>query len=1006
MATGVKDLEDTKQDDRFNPVINATPRSSTNGLSKREDDAFKGIADNYNQTADPGEENDNIAKAKELEKDGGWADNTTPSRNSEKSGKKQGFIGRVKSNKKKLSIIGIAGGGIGGIAIAMLFAFMPLKLEMMIQNITKSAASVPAYAVEQRTEFLITRALATRMMIAANGSGSLAAGQLAFCSGGAIGCSLFLTYTSDFFEKKMDMSFKSRTDGKVDLIVNSHGRERLGAKAKTWTIEVSRDMNGDGILKTVNEINSNKEMKAYLKKRVSNDMKTSNTMTRFLARRVLMKKHGVTQWRAFEKTQNKVADIQSSFKAGIFKNTVGKVSPRTAMYMGCLAGGEACAKLLKNYSTDAIDLEKIAAENEGGKDSKEYKAAVKQQETIGKINSGLSGEAPADGSKSLMSKFISSNVLKVAGGGLAVAGVLDLAFMAVHGIENGALEEIGYDMQKTAAIGYAFGDSTGIVTNNDKMKAGEVDIEAFGVMMSMFDGAEQSPVMSLENGRTPTLASLTSAYAANGQVTRSCETATGIAPVTLNPGESVCPERKMVRDYSSSFTNNAAWQALIPMSEIWMRTIHNGFEFVNGVLGEAISLIPGMDAVMAAAGDLAMPAIEWLMSLIFDVPPMGFETTGDNNYDSLSAGIHVSQNELMENGVGDDGKAFGGGGTVLAPAQVAMIQQDTLNAEQEFYNEQTVIAKIFNPRLKGSFAQNFIAMMPTSFNSLSLLPSAALATTISPVSAAPTATGVNPFGIPVYGYAPGDPILTADPSTYTAEQCANFAKAREESYGKHDGQLVATYNVADPCALEMMAVGNALEYAGVTDDDYSLPELSSLAGSNPSDSPSSPSGPGENSGNIRDDGWAWPTTKGATACGFSCYGGHTGMDIGAIDAPFYAARDGVVKIAGVDPYMNPALCWSLAGIPMNGPQYLVTIEHTINGQKTDTVYAHMPANSITVKPGDRVKAGDLIAKTGSTGCSSGVHGHFAIYVGGFPNGTPIDPTTIFTSEDYVRVGGY
>jgi|GEM_PF-3778556 len=60
----------------------------------------------------------------------------------------------------------------------------------------------------------------------------------------------------------------------------------------------------------------------------------------------------------------------------------------------------------------------------------------------------------------------------------------------------------------------------------------------------------------------------------------------------------------------------------------------------------------------------------------------------------------------------------------------------------------------------------------------------------------------------------------------------------------------------------------------------------------------------------------------------------------------------------------------------------------------ETIYAHL--NSLKIKNGDTVKAGDLIAASGNTGDSTGAHLHFGVY----KDGKAIDPMTFFDKNDF------
>jgi len=121
----------------------------------------------------------------------------------------------------------------------------------------------------------------------------------------------------------------------------------------------------------------------------------------------------------------------------------------------------------------------------------------------------------------------------------------------------------------------------------------------------------------------------------------------------------------------------------------------------------------------------------------------------------------------------------------------------------------------------------------------------------------------------------------------------------------------------------------------------------------------------------------WPV-KGIVTSGFGYrqnpMGGeasefHTGLDIAV---PLYtdvrATGGGVVKEAG----------WNNGGYGN-----LVVIDH---GNGIETYYGHN--SQVLVKVGDKVTRGQIIAKSGSTGNSTGPHVHYEVRV----NGNPVNPT--------------
>jgi murein DD-endopeptidase MepM/ murein hydrolase activator NlpD len=100
---------------------------------------------------------------------------------------------------------------------------------------------------------------------------------------------------------------------------------------------------------------------------------------------------------------------------------------------------------------------------------------------------------------------------------------------------------------------------------------------------------------------------------------------------------------------------------------------------------------------------------------------------------------------------------------------------------------------------------------------------------------------------------------------------------------------------------------------------------------------------------------------------------HPGLDFGATaGTPIHAAREGVVRFAG----------------DRGGYGKIVILDH---GDGTETRYAH--CQQLDVAEGTRVSEGQVIARVGSTGRSTGPHLHFEVRV----RGAPVDPRT-FTGK--------
>jgi murein DD-endopeptidase MepM/ murein hydrolase activator NlpD len=119
-----------------------------------------------------------------------------------------------------------------------------------------------------------------------------------------------------------------------------------------------------------------------------------------------------------------------------------------------------------------------------------------------------------------------------------------------------------------------------------------------------------------------------------------------------------------------------------------------------------------------------------------------------------------------------------------------------------------------------------------------------------------------------------------------------------------------------------------------------------------------------------------PSTKSLDYLGRTVYvDGHVGWDIGP--GPFSANDNGLEVLATAD----GTIVWADDGV---FDREIVTGSFATNGFMIDhgdgwtSLYVHMRRDSITVKNGDKVKAGQVLGLVGSSGNSNGPHLHFQV----------------------------
>lgn len=156
-------------------------------------------------------------------------------------------------------------------------------------------------------------------------------------------------------------------------------------------------------------------------------------------------------------------------------------------------------------------------------------------------------------------------------------------------------------------------------------------------------------------------------------------------------------------------------------------------------------------------------------------------------------------------------------------------------------------------------------------------------------------------------------------------------------------------------------------------------------------------------------GWKFPVPEGykiTSEFGPRGEALHGGFDLNTnTGVPFVAAAGGKVKVIVSGDVRQQLWCQkALAGVnastaDVSDPfQKEVHVTTVIDGVEYVTIYAHM--SEVTVAPDQIVKAGEVLGKTGGSGCSTGPHAHFEVR----RNGKPFNPRLLFDGDAWRGVG--
>ena len=970
-------------DDEFNPAeqwsaeqLAAHEKAALNHIGANKSSKGSG-GENAADTVHNGEEDSNQFKYSPQE----YRDRKKRHKGVVKGISKELFKGPLGKNKGASLVIGALLMFIVG---SMPFIASIMKLDVFLEPVIEKMSQIPEYAIEQRVEYMVTRWITMMAMKEAYPGDD----NIVFCKGGGLLCHLGSTKYSAWFTKKLDAKFEKHGRG-VKVVLNATGKTGLGGHATEFSLSLENI--GDKDVGKVSHTVS-RQLKGHREaRRIVNQMVKQahgrNYLLRFVSKRILYRKYGIKRFNILsDKTSRNIAERKAKIKASIIKNTAGRLSSRLAIYIGCFQGGDSldCQKTIDKVS-DEFDKKIQDAQDEVDKHAEGSEERKQAQEKLDKLKTkkeGVVGIKSATDGTEAVGKKLSTEIIKKAMGPIAAAGALDFVFGAVGALDNKILETISKDRMAQAGISLMFDGSGSPILAKDQMKLGDLDAETYGIIASMMDGAEQSGFFQLFYGNAASILS------SDGFILP-CEGPDGKEVLTkLAPGEAVCPENKIVRDFSG-LKKQPWWPPLAGVADAWNHSIGKIYDAIDSVTGiilgpllDAVKHIPGFKEIADIFLDLMISLLDWFIG----TPLLGIDAKGVTNYEVGSGGIQAIATSTAEYGQDPDnqaGPANGTGGEVLSDQQMMAIINEKEQQRLDDFESQTMFARIFDPSLYGSAANRFFAStMQHSSSKVKFLLStpAQIINAFTPKRASANSSQIElmklkAFGLPTYGYA-DKTVFEADPATYTPEFCAASAKAREDSLGldQSRGDLVPTYKKTDPCALEKVVGGMLATAADDTENPLYVKEVGNLPeGSDETTEDGGATGsPGTGSENPGDtqiidtpsrDGWGLPTNSKRVSLGWHQRGSkgvHKGIDFpGPKGTPVVAAHDGVVT----KQYDSGACGW-ITVISATG----------VNG----IWHAYQHADPVPgVRVGTTVKRGQLIARIGKF-CGSGTHLHFSI----------------------------
>jgi len=752
------------------------------------------------------------------------------------------FLGRFSRRQKTLG--GIGAGLIGAGLISFLVLFLPaLRLEGYMANINNRVFAAANNAVQQRTEKLFERFMITRLLGMDKCGGVVSSGCRVNYANMGLASNLFNSWQDARVEDKLineyGFSFVSRPNpapGQPRFIVT----DKAGNEIKLS----SSDVNNGNFLKGNRAMG--KEINAGLKEATRWDQ----VLQRRSIRKYLTRKHGVKFWCFFACNQKDAIDnakisAKTKLQYKLLERVVYPFTPKYALIMKCLASGDPGVCSPDNLNKASLDTSALS-----DKDLQDLQAFSQKLER----EPGLKFSQVVI-EQTLIKAGMDEGTAKAAASAVPLAGQIYLALSALEAMETVKHFVVSGDINKIAAnltaLQYVEYYSA-MRSANDEIKAGALPADEVGALNSQFDDgnlpAEQSRVYQAYNNTGSSVAAGPSliaslvtpkalAAAINQTATYTCSNGQPLAQ-----GQLVCPEKTLnnngnqITDFFDSSTTKTIVDGLDQYDKCYGISVggtcaglnphvevHQALGavnwLINGALGpilsvafDALKVLPGISNLFNFATNEAGKLIIAIFNQAFPLPVQP-NSSGIDKYNALEAGGELTASEFNKGGYTDSGQAYGLGGRLLTPQEQTGATQAYLDQQNYDNSHGSLISRMASIDNPNSLLSRFVAIMPTTWSQFSASATAFIANPFGHMGsifhqayAATTATDINAFGIPRFGYTANDPAFDADPAIYTPEYCQQLQQKWEASKTQDPVTGIDEYSFTNPCLLEQVSI--------------------------------------------------------------------------------------------------------------------------------------------------------------------------------------------------------